>query len=110
MEGDRRIEAYEGLAEVLLERAALGGARLCGGELGGLALLVGDAGGLGAGVGLPLPLGLHQLHPIGVLPPKLPRVARIHLAQPLQPRPRLRGSPAAAGSIPAAQAAAARWA
>jgi len=80
------IEAYEGLAEVLLERAALGGARLGGGELGGPALLVGDAGGLG----LPLPLGLHQLHLVGVLPPQL-HVARVPLAQPVQPRPCLPG-------------------
>ncbi|PWZ40350.1 hypothetical protein Zm00014a_003428, partial [Zea mays] len=79
--------------------AALGGARLGGGELGGLALLVGGAGGLGSGVGLPLPLGLQQLHLVGVLPPQLPHLARVPLAQPVQPRPRLprlrRGLPAA---------------
>lgn len=98
--GDRRTEAYEGLAEVLLERAALGGARLRGGELGSLALLVGDAGGLGAGVGLPLPLGLHQLHLVGVLPPQLAHVARVPLAQPVQPRPRF---PGLRGGLPAAQ-------
>lgn len=94
----RGEDTHKGLAEVLLEGAALGGARLRGGGLGGLALLVGEAGGLGAGLRLALPLGLQQLHLVRVLPPQLPHVARVALAQPLQPRPRL---PRVAHGLPA---------
>jgi len=96
-------ETYKGLAEVLLERTPLCRASLRGGGLGRLALLVGDAGGLGARFGLPLPLGLHQLHLVRVLPPQLLHVARVPLAQPVQPRPRLTGLPR---GLPAAQVAA----
>jgi hypothetical protein len=94
---------YKGLAEVLLERTPLGRARLRGGGLGSLALLVGDACCLGARLGLALPLGLHELHLIRVHPPQLPHVARVPLAQPLQPRPRL---PGFRRGLPAAQVAA----
>lgn len=96
-------ETYKGLAEVLLECPPLGRTRLGGGGLGSLPLLVCNAGGLRAGLSLALPLGLHQLHLVGVLPPQLPHVARVPLAQSLQPRPRL---PRVRRGLPATQVAA----